>query len=319
MLSEKVRKFRTKSIEMQKYLSSLSVMKNKDQLDLVLFSDSDAIFNFNAVTGMEVVNRFHHIVENAQSENPHKHISVDNSMVISAESSCWIGHHDCGKILPRYPVVTNGKSNCPQFVNSGGYMGTPHALLKAIDYMLSLTPADNAGGRMSSDQSLMTTFYLNHNHYKPTHAQAESRRSQKNHIEDTATVAILDRHASVFRSLYVGLFDTGNATKGTATCGMGEGSRNCGFKRGYNEYGALPSHPALEKIGSSMSIYFPAVANVNAARCLGTMSKGGSGDYLEPYPFHIHGNGKAKELLIHIQAEVNSAFSNTSTPKPINL
>eukprot|EP00529_Nitzschia_sp_RCC80_P032354 CAMPEP_0113499066 /NCGR_PEP_ID=MMETSP0014_2-20120614/31539_1 /TAXON_ID=2857 /ORGANISM="Nitzschia sp." /LENGTH=216 /DNA_ID=CAMNT_0000393195 /DNA_START=301 /DNA_END=948 /DNA_ORIENTATION=- /assembly_acc=CAM_ASM_000159 len=215
---------------MAKFLSNFSSSDDSEnEVDLVLFSDSDAVFNFNAVSAMDVVERFDHIVENAQEESPGRKITVDNSVVITAESACWIGHKNCEEVLPRYPIVAPGKSNCPQFLNSGGYLGSASTLYEMIQYMLNLTQLENGIGRMSSDQALMTTFYLNHHHYTPPPAQVAFRKATKeSHIDDTTAVAILDRHASIFRSLTIGYFAVDNSTTGEETCGTQEGIKNCG-------------------------------------------------------------------------------------------
>jgi hypothetical protein len=313
---KKYRGHRTKPTEMEFFLTNIISTAIKDIFDLVLFSDSDAVFNFNAVAAHEVIDRFYHIIQNAQRESAYKKVRDYNSLVISAENTCWIGQLDCGDVLPRYPILTRGKSNCPQFVNSGGYMGTPNTILQVIQYQLNLTEQDAVGKIKQSDQALLTTFYLNHHHYTPPAAQIAFRAARnESHIKDIPIVAILDRQASIFRSLYVGFFDVNNMTKtGPYTCGSHEGMESCGGVKGRSD-------PTIfeEMTGTSLvSVAYPPVPNVTAQKCLHPQkgvalnreslnSEGGSA-YLERYPFHIHGNGMTKKQLHHVQSGMFKKF-----------
>lgn len=165
-----------------------------DVSNIVLFSDSDSFFNSWAVSAKHVLERFDQARRGKQ-------------ILISAEPTCWNGSPCNQNVMNQvYPNAT--RSHCPQFVNSGQYMGYAEALLEMMK---------------SEDMTLWTT---------------------KNRINDqeqlslwyskNTAIAQLDTESLVFRNMMTGYIDSrrdSDGKPGLFTCGPGDAVRNCSLFR----------------------------------------------------------------------------------------
>ena len=291
--------------------------KKDEVIDLVFFSDSDAILNSYAVTGKDIVNRYKRIIDDTVTEGieqniTSKTITEENAVVFTAEVSCWAGEYCKRNVVDRYPVLSDGKSNCPQFLNSGGYMGTPTSLYKTYNYVLNLTVEENVNRFINDDQGLMTTFYFNHHHYNA------GNYYRKPYPKDVGLVAILDTYSTLFRSDLTGWINIHHPSvnRQRYSCGGGVGISNCS---GYPN-DAIPvsatgmllqqQNETSSSLTNINSLYFPQVPKEDGTSPEICKRRGySSTEYLEPYPFQFHGNGGPKRWIFNpMQANYYNAL-----------
>ena len=153
-----------------------------------MFTDSDTIFNPWAVRPREVIDRFHLARKGG-------------SILVSAEMACQEGAKCDEALFDRfYPNVTS--SSCPQFLNSGQYIGDPVSLLNMLNSLLAME-------EVPPDDQLRLTYYF-----------ATDRN-----------ITTLDYNSSVFRNLNFGMITS--TMKGPYSCGVDK-IRQCGeFNPGY--------------------------------------------------------------------------------------
>ena len=121
--------------------SSLVMNENPNESVYVMFTDSDTVFNPWAVRPREVIDRFH------RARN-------GRSLLVSAEMACWVGHFCGRKEFDRfYPDATS--SSCPQFLNSGQYMGDPVSLLNMLNTLLAMKASE-----VPPDDQLRLIYYF---------------------------------------------------------------------------------------------------------------------------------------------------------------
>mmetsp|Transcript_15841 Transcript_15841/g.29892 ORF Transcript_15841/g.29892 Transcript_15841/m.29892 type:complete len:377 (-) Transcript_15841:119-1249(-) len=201
--------FKTKVKTMTEYLDHIVASKSNStrtsdkqnpQADIVMFTDSDSFFNPWAVTVSQVLDRFHI----ARKGKP---------ILISAEPNCWNGS-PCNQNVINEVYPNAVRSSCPQFVNSGQYMGYAESLLtmmKSEEMSLWRTKT------RIDDQQQLSLWYAKH-----------------------TDMAQLDVDSLVFRNLITGYVDsrfeinTDESVRSILTCGSGDAIRNCSyFKKPY--------------------------------------------------------------------------------------
>jgi len=210
--------FKTKFVKMREFLETLNPHPELDSPEqtLVIFTDADVIFNPFAVSAPEIINRFHQ----ARHNKP---------ILIGAESNCWVGSY-CSESVVRELYPESRRSDCPQFVNSGAYMGFADSMLQMFH-----SPELNVmtSGRRINDQHQLAIWY------------AKNRDK-----------AQLDIQSTIFRNLVTGLVDSNPLSKPSImTCGL-DGIRNCSeFKPPYmgyfnesNSHLELPPFPTCSQL-----------------------------------------------------------------------
>jgi hypothetical protein len=242
--------------------------------DYVLYTDADSLFNPYAVSPMDVVERFHRIVNDEKNSNGNNSNSrmrligssddvhynyedLDNVIVTSAEPNCWIGHFCTdGEVQTFYGHLE--RSDCPQFVNAGQYMGTLNGVINNLHGLLyDIRPDQVPGADPNDDQARMTWWYAN-------------RPGQ----------VVLDKHASLFRSLVFGLVDkSGHQQRDKWKCGIGT---PCGLRNVNN---------------------FPPI-HFNTTDKIWTMSTTPTDCTFELNPFAVHGNGPGRAPLEQLAQQI---------------
>ena len=149
-----------------------------------MFADADSIFNSFAWTLEELLQSY----DRARSGRP---------ILVSSEPNCWIGHHCFAKDLDTYYPNASKQSPCPQFLNSGQYMGRVTELRQMLHWVLFSC-------RYLDDQRALTEYHKDH-----------------------PDVVALDVSSTVFRSLMLGFVNPESSRVGEETCGT-EKIRSCG-------------------------------------------------------------------------------------------
>lgn len=155
--------------------------------DIVMFTDSDTLFNVWAVDAVDVLNRFHRARQGKK-------------IVFSGEPCCWIGR-DCNAhdLATLYPNAT--RSGCVQFLNSGQYAGDAVSMQNMLGSALSTNSVDVPGPSSEDDQARLT-YWFRHNQ----------------------NAGVLDYESSLFRSLMVGAVDPSTRDSlincGDGPCGL---------------------------------------------------------------------------------------------------
>lgn len=158
--------FLTKYKRMTQFLTDLITQSGKDTSNIVMFTDSDSIFNAWAVTAEQLLERFHRA---RQGRN----------ILVSAEPSCWVGRLCTkGDMAALYPDSL--RSSCPQFLNSGQYMGDAKSMLTMLNEIMTMKKK-HVVGPPPDDQARFATW--------------QARNQDK---------AMLDTQASIFRSMVFG-------------------------------------------------------------------------------------------------------------------
>ena len=168
-------------------LKKIDTNSSNRQHNIVMFSDSDVFFNFGAVSAEEVIERFHQHRQN-------------KPIIFSAEPNCWKGSRCTRNLVAElYPDAI--RSHCPQFINTGGYMGYPKALLEMV------SSKELQKKKYKSDQYQTMKWY------------------RKN--RDKAT---LDTHSALVRSLFTGWVDSSLTPQVPSeyTCGPYDAVGRCG-------------------------------------------------------------------------------------------
>jgi len=181
----------TKIVSMEAFVKDILVASSESDLDeqIVLFSDSDSFFNSFAVDLEMVLRRF----DEARNGCP---------LLVSAEPNCYINKAcDETDLKYLYPGATRA-SNCPQFVNSGQYMGSLTAMEHMLRGLMNMKNEDQPEEVHKNDQYRMAVF------------RAENPR-----------LICLDKESSIFRSMSFGFVD--RSKKGCKTCGT-DAIASCG-------------------------------------------------------------------------------------------
>lgn len=188
--------FRTKFIHVTDFLNQTfgdddERGKETKSDNIVIFTDSDAFFNPWGVSAREAIENFH------KARN-------GKEILIGAESACWIGKVCTReKVESLYPNAT--RSQCPQFLNSGMYMGFAKSLLNMMQSDVVSRWKLNREGY--DDQLSLTRWYSYNKHN-----------------------AELDTNASLFRNLNTGQVDARPhmvSDRLAYTCGGGDAAKNC--------------------------------------------------------------------------------------------
>jgi len=159
----------------------------KGETNILMFTDSDTYFNAYAVDFNTVIKRY----DTARKGRP---------ILVSAEPCCYIGQTcDNNDLLELYPAATT-RSSCPQFLNSGQYMGSAEAILFMLKRLFHMKKHMNDIAN-DNDQYRMALF-----------------------LAENPELIALDTRASLFRSMMFGLIDGNKQVPAGVegrTCGMG--------------------------------------------------------------------------------------------------
>lgn len=244
----------TKLSAMREFLLGISFGHAKR--DLFIFSDSDALVNPYAVSAEEVMLRYDSLTGGS-----------DDVLVVSAEPACYTGR-DCSEEDMQQAFPNSTISVCPQFVNSGQYMGTAPTILKMLDATLRYYADPEytfSAFNRGSDQGLLTWYYA----------------QNRNEI-------VLDVQAYLFRSEVFGNVDLpkANGTDGKkVSCGPGA-SLSCGFR-----------HDQIWHIENSLNKYY-----ITFDRVPGCPAS------LAPFLIHFNGDSKNNKWFRDFQKIlINSA------------
>jgi len=181
-------------LKIEKTQSLLMDILNKHPLEkrhehLVVFTDSDSFFNSFAVSYRTLLERF----DRARSKS---------LILASAEPACSIGFEcDPQDVKNLYQDATT-KSNCPQFLNSGQYMGSAQAILYMLKWLMQMKHEHKNDRANTNDQYRMALF----------------------HARNPGFIH-LDTGAQVFRAMTYGVIDS--SQPGKLTCGI-DGVQACG-------------------------------------------------------------------------------------------
>ena len=188
---------------MTKTFHDVVVTNNNDADDgqqeqhLVMFGDSDSIFNSYGVTPNDLVNRYYAITSGTTggdggggaSQQNDQQGQLRHKVVIAGEPACYVGFFCNMNMLhspKHYGDADTGfarSTSCGAYVNSGQYMGPPDLL---YDMLSTMRLYNNSNGdyigKPNDDQGMMTQWYF------------DNKKSK----------AVLDRKASIFRPLTLG-------------------------------------------------------------------------------------------------------------------
>ena len=223
--------------------------------DIVIFTDADTVFNSKYLTPEDILSRFY---------------ALESKVVIAGEPSCWIGRVCTSfDIRTLYPWISS-RSSCPQFVNSGQYVGYLTNIRQMLDEILhNMTDSEVVGPSPLDDQARMTLWYS---------------RDQQRRFSTGQQRSVLDTNASLFRSMLFGIVDSNNVVKeliSKNSIGLNCGDVNdklCGqFLKHSKFLGGYVRHITRTNEGNNT----PVMEMYPVPEC----------DNVEPNPLSIHGNG----------------------------
>jgi phage anti-repressor protein len=154
--------------------------------DIVIFTDSDVLYNVWGVGVSEVMERY----DAARSGRP---------ILIGAEPNCWVGGFcDAQIMLSLYPNEAPTRSSCPRFINSGMYMGPAKSLRTMLDQMSNedviVDMCRALGIKEENDQGRMIIWY-------------RVFGQQQQQQEEQQQLAMIDTRAMLFRNTFFGFVD----------------------------------------------------------------------------------------------------------------
>ena len=162
---------------------------------IIMFTDADVYFNPYAMDLTELFDRYDHA---RQGKN----------ILVSAEPACWIGRYCTKADLKRFYPNAPKRSSCPQFINSGQYMGRAQDLIYLLHSQIEMDndPSINLPSQ-KSDQARLTIFNTIH-----------------------PELLSMDLNATIFRNAVFGFIDGNKTQKAKFTCGTEgiHGIHGCG-------------------------------------------------------------------------------------------
>jgi hypothetical protein len=169
--------FMTKPLLMQEYLQQHMTEEDR-RMALIMFTDSDSVFNSFAFTYPEVLQTYDEAVQGS------------GDVLVSVEPNCWVGGKcTAEEVQWLYPNAT--RSSCPQFINSGEYMGPANSVLKVTNEWVNIVAPRHG----DNDQTNLAVLHRFHPEW-----------------------FTLERQAKLFHAALTGMVDA--STNGKLNCGV---------------------------------------------------------------------------------------------------